>query len=195
MALPSSPKPFLAVVAALVAHVAYLLAPDVQEPLWIILLYGVAAVTVLMAMAWLRGGGEIGNGRLRLRSVVAGGFVDVLLFVGAGYCTSVEPGVIKLGGVLPLGWSCAALVLIDGLIQVFSSTTGKVADSPLNLAQGQRWLVLAIGTAIALAERLMGEEPRGLKGMLTAMLFYSAYTCWRRYRATVQRLAAETPKE
>jgi phosphatidylglycerophosphate synthase len=32
---------------------------------------------------------------------------DVLILIGAGYSTNVEPGVIKLFGELPLGWSCA----------------------------------------------------------------------------------------
>jgi hypothetical protein len=36
----------------------------------------------------------------------------VLIYVGAGYCTLEEPGVIKAFGV-PLGWTCAALLVLN----------------------------------------------------------------------------------
>lgn len=183
--VPPSPKPFQAIVAAVVAHIAFLQAPDVVEPLWILLLYGVAILTLFMVRTWLRGGQAVENAPLRFRCVVAGAVADVLLFVGAGYCTSIEPGVIKLGGVLPLGWTIAALVLIDELIRT-SQSQPQGTSAAADRAQSERWLILAIGTLIAMVEQLLGEEPRGLKGILTALFFYSAYTCWRRYRRALR---------
>lgn len=189
----SSPKPFLAIVAAVVGHIAFLQAPEMAEALWIVLLYGVAGLTLLMVRAWLRVEPEGGDSQMRLRCLVGGAVADVLLFVGAGYCTLVEPGVIKLGDVLPLGWTCAALVLLDELIRVYQGSQNGGVTATDDRAQAERWLLLAIGTWIALAERLMGVEPRGLKGVLTVLLFYSAFTCWRRYRRALRIPAG--PKE
>ena len=186
---PLRPKPFLTVVAAVVCHIAFLLAPDVQGIAWILILYGVAILTLYMIRTWLAGGTTDADESVRLRCLVAGALADALVFVGAGYSTSIEPGVIKLGGVLPLGWSCAILALLDELIRVHGQNRGIPNSSNLDRAQVERWVVLAIGTVIAMGERLLGQEPNGLKYILTALLVYAAYTCWRRYRAAMRHLA------
>ena len=184
MASSSTPKPFLAVIAVLVAHAAFLLAPDMAGLAWILLLHGVAILTLFMIYTCLKGGTVHGDERVRLRCLVAGALADTLLLVGAGYSTSVEPGVIKLGGVLPLGWSCALLALMDELLRVYAQRRDA---STVDRTQGERWLVLGIGAAIAMTERLISQEPSGLKGVLTALLFYGLFTCWRRYRQIMQQ--------
>ena len=103
-----------------------------------------------------------------------------------------EPLRAFLGGVLPLGWTIAALVLIDELIRT-SQSLPQGTPAAVDCAQSERWLILAIGTLIAMVEQLLGEEPRGLKGILTALFFYSAYTCWRRYRRALRTEVA--PKD
>jgi hypothetical protein len=180
MKTSSAPRPNLAFFSALIALVAYLLAPDVKEVALICALYGAAVVNVLLVRAWLTAGSGEGDRKTQLNVLLVGGLAEALLFVGAGYCTSVEPGVIKLGGVLPLGWSCAVLALIDGSLGLFAVGQGS-AVMPVQ-AQAERWLLLAIGTLIALGERVLHQEPVGLKGILTAVLGYTVFTIWRRYR-------------
>ncbi len=154
----------------------------------VVALYGAALVNVLLVKAWLTTGVEEAGEKMQLQVLLVGSVAEAFLFVGAGYCTSIEPGVIKLGGVLPLGWSCAVLALIDALLRRFSM--GRLPPSMLDRAQAERWFLLALGTLIALGERLLHQEPFGLKGMLTVVMGYTVFTCWRRYRQTCRLLGS-----
>lgn len=73
--------------------------------------YAGGAALILALIVFLLFGlerGTLGTSVDRLTARVA----ETLVFVGLGYCTKEIPGVVKLGGVVPMGWVCAALALI-----------------------------------------------------------------------------------
>jgi len=167
----------LAVIAALVAHVAFLQAPDFVG-VALIGLHLVAMINVLLAWAWLRDWERLSDAMLRLRCSFADGLTSVFVLVGAGYSTNVEPGVIKLGGVLPLGWSCAVVVLLELMLRVHG--LGKSWPSSLQRLSSLRAVLVVVGMAGMLMARLIGTEPNSLLIMLTFLLVLGLYGCWKR---------------
>lgn len=176
----------------------FLIAPDMAHP-------------VLIALAWL---GAAAGIQLRLlcnlldgmvaveggkRSLLGGLFnevpdriADVLILVGAGYSTQVEPEVIKLFGVLPLGWSCAVVALWTAYIRsIGAELTGKhFFHGPM--AKQHRMFVLTVGCGMAFVADLMekGGSHTVLLVALAIIFFGGLVTCWRRLRLVAKELAS-----
>jgi phosphatidylglycerophosphate synthase len=114
---------------------------------------------------------------------------DVLILVGAGYSSAVEPGVIKLFGVLPLGWSCAVLAVGTAYLRLLQGTlTGKQSFTG-PMAKQHRMAVLTAGTLLAAVEVFMRSgEMWSLKAALIVIFFGALITCWRRLRLIVEEL-------
>ena len=110
---------------------------------------------------------------------------DTLILVGAGYATSVEPGVIKLFGELPLGWSCAVLALICAYIRSLGAelTGRQLFLGPM--AKQHRMFFLTCGCLTCVVElfRKNGNTHQVMLGILTLILAGTILTCWRRLGA------------
>lgn len=115
---------------------------------------------------------------------------DVLILVGAGYSTRVEPGVIKLFEVLPLGWSCAVLAMATAYVRLLQGTLVGQQSFMGPMAKQHRMAVLTVGTLIALGESLFNREPVAIYWALTIILVGSALTFFRRLNLIVQGLQA-----
>ncbi|MDZ4289330.1 MAG: CDP-alcohol phosphatidyltransferase family protein [Prosthecobacter sp.] len=116
---------------------------------------------------------------------------DVLILVGAGYSTAVEPGVIKLFDILPLGWSCAVLALGTAYLRVLQGTlTGKQSFiGPM--AKQHRMAVLTLGTLLAILETwLHPGENHALKLALILIFLGAILTCLRRLNLIIRELHA-----
>lgn len=116
------PNPLLAFLAAVMAHIAYLQAPDaiglVATSVWsLLVLTGVVYFFWFVLFLDL---GRFGHpvARVISQAIVMVGLV--LILVGSGYSTHVEPTVLKLGGVLPLGWSCSVVVLLKEQVRLLA---------------------------------------------------------------------------
>lgn len=186
----------LSVVFAAGAHVLFLIAPDMTTPPTIILAWlGAAACIQLRLVCNLLDGmvaveGGKGSPVGGLYNEVPDRIADVLILVGAGYATNVPPGVVKLGGVLPLGWSCAVAALWTAYIRsIGAELTGKhFFVGPM--AKQHRMAVLTVTCFIAAATSVYpaGNAHRVLEVMLTVILAGSLITCWRRLRLIASEL-------
>ena len=113
----------LSVFFAAGSMVCFLIAPDMKSPLTVVLAWlGAAAGIQLWLVCNLRDGMVAVEGGKRsavggLYNEVPDRIADVLILVGAGFATNVEPGVVKLFSVLPLGWSCAVAALWTAYIR------------------------------------------------------------------------------
>lgn len=101
---------------------------------------------------------------------------ETLLFVGAGYCTNIPPGVVKLAGVLPLGWSCAVVVMWTEFLRALA---GRPKEGPFT-SGAERLVILGIGTVSAMIERWMGREPLSFHVALTVILIVALVSCMKR---------------
>lgn len=188
----------MSVVFAAGSHVCFLVAPDMKSPPTIVLAWLCAAAFIQMRLVCnlLDGMVAVEGGK---RSPVGGLYnevpdriADVLILVGAGYSTNVEPGVVKLFGVLPLGWSCAVAALWTAYIRsIGAELTGKhFFIGPM--AKQQRMAALTVTCVIAGVASLVpsGNPHRVLEIMLTLILTGSLFTCWRRLRMISAELRA-----
>lgn len=105
---------------------------------------------------------------------------DVLILVGAGYSTRVEPGVLKFFEVLPLGWSCAVLAMATAYVRLLQGTLTGQQSFMGPMAKQHRMAVLTLGSLVALGESLAGREPVAIYWALTVILFGAASTFLRR---------------
>jgi hypothetical protein len=65
---------------------------------------------------------------------MAARLAEALIFVGYGYCTKEGPGVIKLGGVIPMGWTCAVMALLAEHLAVLRNVTAlRPFGAPLRM--------------------------------------------------------------
>lgn len=180
----------LSVVFAAGAHVLFLVAPDMTTAPGIVLAWlGAAACIQLRLLCNMLDGmvaveGGKGSPVGGLYNEVPDRVADVLILVGTGYATNVEPAVVKLCGVLPLGWSCAVAALWTAYIRsIGAELTGKhFFIGPM--AKPQRMAVLTVTCLLAgVASLVPGGNPYLiLEIMLTAILVGSLFTCWRRLR-------------
>lgn len=149
----------------------------IQAPWW-----GSAGLAMaswsLAALLWqgllgLQSGLRDGQGLVLLHALRA------LLWVGAGYSTAVEPGVIKLWDTLPLGWTVALLHRLEGLEQGRGELPSGWVDRLMIVALGLSvfqqahsaevagaavWAIkaaLLAGLLIALGRLLSPLSPRG----------------------------------
>jgi len=116
---------------------------------------------------------------------------DVLILVGAGYSTRIEPGVIKLFETLPLGWSCAVLAMGTAYIRLLQGTLTGQQSFMGPMAKQHRMAVLTLGALIALGESLTGREPVAIYWALVIILVGSSVTFGRRLNLIVQALKAK----
>lgn len=116
------PNPLLAFLGAMIAHLAFLQAPDAISLLATIAWHLLALVGVVYFF-WFVLFLDLGRFGHPVARVISQGVVMlglVLVLVGAGYSTNVEPTVLKLGGVLPLGWSCSIVVLLKEQVRLLA---------------------------------------------------------------------------
>lgn len=118
---------------------------------------------------------------------------DVFILIGAGYSTQVEPGVIKLFGILPLGWSCAVVALWTAYVRsIGAELTGRQYFAG-PMAKQHRMFVLTVGCGLAAAAVFVRESAahHAMLGVLTVILFGGLITCWRRLRLIGKELAKQ----
>lgn len=190
---------------ALVAMVCFLIAPDVKGAPGIIAVHlgAVAGIQLRLLCNLLDGMIAVEHER---KSPVGGLFnevpdrlADVLILVGAGYSTSVEPGVVKLLDVLPLGWSCAVVALWTAYIRSLGAELTRRHFFTGPMAKPHRMAALTIGALLMMAARLTCPDPAAphqiMVVVLTVILAGSLLTCWRRLRLISRALreAAGTP--
>ena len=140
---------------------------------------------------------EGGKGTLTgpLYNEVPDRIADVLILVGAGYSTTVSPGVIKLFDTLPLGWSCAIVAMGTAYVRLLQgSLTGEQSFTG-PMAKQHRMATLTIGTLAAIAELwLRDAPPEMLKTALLLILFGGLYTCGRRLLLLTRQMKAQARK-
>ncbi len=119
---------------------------------------------------------------------------DVLILVGAGYSTNVDPGVLKLCDALPLGWACAVLAMGTAYLRLLQGTlTGKQSFMG-PMAKQHRMAVLTFGTLVAVAEQfwrtttVADANIDGIKLALIVIFAGAIITCIRRLLLTVRQL-------
>jgi hypothetical protein len=130
---------------------------------------------------------------MRMKAALCAGVVDVLILVGAGYSTKVEPGVIKLADVLPLGWSCAVVVLLDRMVAAHAPADMKWDWMQRNMHL-VRTLLLTVGVIGSLIEKLYHGPDESLRIVLTLILALSGYGLVTRF-VEVRRLLEAKEKD
>lgn len=186
----------LSIVFAAGAYVLFYIAPDmISPPLILATWLGAAACIQLRLLCnMLDGMVAVECGRQSalggLYNEVPDRIADVFILVGAGYATNVEPGVVKLGGVLPLGWSCAiAAVWCAYVRSIGAELTGKhFFTGPM--AKPHRMAALTVTCFLAAAVSLKpGTNAHPvLEIALTLILAGTLITCWRRLRLIANEL-------
>lgn len=179
------PRPWLALLAALVAHVAYLQVTDAIGALatwgwYALILLGLSSFA---GFCWEADFSHWVGGGKKVDALVTRALGLALILVGAGYSTNLEPSVLKLGGVLPLGWSCAVfMLLLEQLKCMAKSMEIQVRSNPC-------WMVLLPLTLIQAAADQFEYTVKGngllVKWTLTALLFQLAADwlhAWHRIR-------------
>jgi phosphatidylglycerophosphate synthase len=181
---------------ALLALVCFLLAPDAKSTLAYVLLYvgAIAGIQLRLLCNLLDGMVAVEHGK---KSATGGLFnelpdrvADVLILVGAGYSTTVEPGVVKLFGELPLGWSCAVVALWTAYIRSLGAElTGKhFFMGPM--AKPHRMFWLTMGCVALILSRITGygDAHQILVVTLTWIFVGGLVTCVRRLQAIAGEL-------
>ena len=168
----------------------FLIAPDMKTPVAIVLAWlgAAAGIQLRLLCNMLDGMVAVECGKKSplggLFNEVPDRIADVLILVGAGYATSVEPGVVKLFNVLPLGWSCAVAAVWTAYIRsIGAELTGKhFFVGPM--AKPHRMAALTAGCLAALVASLTpgGNAHLVMEVVLTAVLAGTLLTCWRRLR-------------
>lgn len=179
----------LSILFAAGALVLFLVAPDFKSKTGGILAYlGAAACMQLRLLANLLDGmvavecgkkSPLGG----LWNEMPDRIADVLILVGAGYSTSIEPGVVKMFDVLPLGWGCAVAALWTAYIRsIGAELTGRhFFCGPM--AKPHRMAALTAGSIAAAIAIAAGKNPHQVfVVILTVILLLSLLTCWRRLR-------------
>lgn len=105
---------------------------------------------------------------------------DVMILVGAGYSTRMDPGVIKLLDTLPLGWSCAIMAMATAYVRLLQGTLTGQQSFMGPMAKQHRMAVLTLGCFVALGESLAGREPVAVYWALLVILIGACWTFIRR---------------
>lgn len=177
----------------------FLLAPEMQKPAWAALLWIGAAGCIQLrlvcnlmdGMVAVEGGKASATGPIY--NEAPDRIADVLILVGAGYSTNVEPGVIKLFDALPLGWACAVLAMGTAYLRVLQGTLTGQQSFMGPMAKQHRMAVLTLGTLIAAGQQFFqisvaGAEISALKLALVIIFFGCAITCVRRLKLMAGQL-------
>lgn len=190
----------LSVLFASLAMAAYLLAPEMPTPSACALCWLAAAACIqlrllcnmLDGMVAVEGGRATPTGPVY--NEVPDRLADVLILVGAGYSTQVEPGVIKLFDSLPLGWTCAVLAMGTAYVRLLQGTLTGEQSFIGPMAKQHRMAVLTGGTLLAIAEQMLRSRhpaDEGVTGIWLALVVIalgSAFTCIRRLRLITSAL-------
>ena len=183
--------PLISALVSIIAHAAFLFAPDpnpvaIKLPLYLVASGG----TLFVALGLLRSMRQrlSSDQRPWLRGELSARFSEVMIFVGVGYCTIVEPGVIKLGEVLPLGWSCAIAALWLELLGALALARGLDARQSWDESGFRRIFGIALFTAAQGVWDILGREGHailtfGLALTLFALLADIAATAFHLLRA------------
>jgi phosphatidylglycerophosphate synthase len=185
----------ISVLFAGLALIAYLLAPEMRTPRQTATTWIIAALNIQLRllcnmlseiMAVKR---DKGTGTGPLYNEVTNRIADVLILVGAGYSTNIEPGVIKLWGELPLGWACAVLAMGTGYIRLLQGTLTGRQSFMGPMAKQHRMALLTLGTLAAAAKQMFENAiamPKNdfLKLSLMIIFIGSAITCLQRLAVT-----------
>ncbi len=190
----------LSMVCAMGAMACFWIAPDMKSVAGASLLWIGAAACIQLrlvcnlmdGMVAVEGGKASATGPIY--NEAPDRVADVLILVGAGYSTNVEPGVIKLFSELPLGWACAVLAMGTAYLRLLQGTlTGKQSFMG-PMAKQHRMAVLTIGTLTAAAEQfwrvtqVADANIHGIKIALIVILVGAIITCIRRLLLTVRQL-------
>jgi phosphatidylglycerophosphate synthase len=177
--------------------ICFLIVPDLKSSVTIVLAWlGAAAGIQLRLVCNLLDGMVAVEGGKRspvggLYNEVPDRIADVLILAGAGYATTVEPGVVKLFDVLPLGWSCAVAAVWTAYIRsIGAELTGKhFFVGPM--AKPHRMAALTGGCFMCLIASFMsgGNPHLVMEIVLTVILAGSLFTCWRRLRLIAVELS------
>ncbi len=186
--------------------VAYLLAPEMKTPgqaaaSWFMAALGIQLrllCSMLDGMVAIEG--SKGTYTRPIYKEAPDRIADVLILVGAGYSTNVEPGVIKLWGELPLGWACAVLAMGTAYVRLLQGTLTGRQSFMGPMAKQHRMAVLTVGTLAAAGMQTFESEiaiPKidFLKISLVLILIGSAITCQRRLALTVRELRKKNHPE
>ena len=181
------------------ALIFYLLAPEMQTASAAALVWLAAAACIqlrllcnlLDGMVAVEGGKGSVTGSIY--NEAPDRVADVLILVGAGYSTNVEPGVIKLFGELPLGWACAVLAMGTAYIRLLQGTLTGQQSFMGPMAKQHRMAVLTLGTLIACVEQwfrveIAGADVHCIKLALIVIFFGAVVTCLRRLSLTARLL-------
>jgi hypothetical protein len=192
-----TPRPLTALVAAIIAHVAYLQAPDPAAVGVKVAWYAAAIIgTAMVAWLLLHRLQKRKDQRPLLAAEIAARVCETLIFVGAGYSTIVPPGVIKLGGVLPLGWSCAVMSLLLEYVGVLGMTRGLDCRHSWQYGNGfMRLFLIAFGVfhqaLCNLWNPVQGDDASILSIYLTMLLAYSIFDCVRSSIVLIRAVRAQ----
>ncbi len=184
----------LSMLFAALAMSAYLLAPDMPTPGACALCWLAAAACIqlrllcnmLDGMVAEEGGRASPTGPVYKEAPSR--LADVLILVGAGYSTQVEPGVIKLFDSLPLGWTCAVLAMGTAYVRLLQGTLTGEQSFIGPMAKQHRMAVLTGGTLLAMTEQMLrsshpaDEHVSGIWLALVVIALGSGFTCIRRLR-------------
>ncbi len=184
----------ISVLFSVVALACFLLAPD-QTQTWAIVACWVGAIVGIqmrLICNLLDGMVAVEGGKASPVGAIYNEFpdriADVLILVGAGYTGLVEPGVLKLFDILPLGWSCAVIAVWTAYIRVLGGTLTGTQDFMGPMAKQHRMAVLTVASLIALIQRLLGYDTSIIKWALVLILLGGLYTCYRRLADIAHRL-------
>ena len=186
----------LSILFAAGAMTCFLFVTDATTPLGNALLwFGAAAgiqfrllCNLMDGMVAVEGGKASATGPIY--NEVPDRIADVLILVGAGYSTRIEPGVIKLFEALPLGWSCAVLAMATAYVRLLQGTLTGQQSFMGPMAKQHRMAVLTLGSLIALGESLASREPTAIYWALVVILIGSLITFARRLNLIVRGLQA-----
>lgn len=187
----------LSIVFAAGSMTCFLFVPDQTTPLGNALMwFGAAAgiqfrllCNLMDGMVAVEGGKASATGPIF--NEVPDRIADVLILVGAGYSTRIEPGVIKLFEVLPLGWSCAVLAMATAYVRLLQGTLTGEQSFMGPMAKQHRMAILTLGALIALGESLAGREPVAIYWALVVIFIGATLTFFRRLNLIVQGLKAK----
>jgi len=190
----------LSIVFAAGAMTCFLLAPDQPTPwrmqfVW----WGAAACIQMRLLCNLLDGmvaveGGKGSPTGAVYNEVPDRIADVLILVGAGYSTSVEPGVIKLFDTLPLGWACAVLALGTAYLRLLQGTLTGRQSFMGPMAKQHRMFVLTLGALFAGGHLRLGDprwgawEASNLELALIVIFIGSLITCARRLALIIKEV-------
>lgn len=187
----------LSIVFAAGSMTCFLLVPEQTTPLASALMwFGAAAgiqfrllCNLMDGMVAVEGGRATATGPIF--NEVPDRVADVLILVGAGYSTRVDPGVIKLFDLLPLGWACAVLAMGTAYVRLLQGTLTGQQSFMGPMAKQHRMAVLTLGALTALVESFCGREPVAIYWALVIIFTGAAFTFCRRLNLIVRSLKAK----